>query len=152
MGSESRSSRRRFGVPATVVALGVVSLLNDLSSEMIYPLLPVFLAGTLGAGAVALGAIEGAAEAASSLLKLVFGALSDRMRRRKPWLLVGYALAGAARPLVGLAGSWPQVLGLRLTDRLGKGVRTAPRDALIVDATPPDRRGRAFGFHRAMDH
>ena len=139
-------------MPGTVVALGVVSLLNDLSSEMIFPLLPIFLAGTLGAGAVALGAVEGAAEAASSLLKLVFGAVSDRVRRRKPWLVVGYALAGVARPLIALAAAWPQVLALRLADRAGKGVRTAPRDALIADATPADRRGRAFGFHRAMDH
>jgi MFS family permease len=135
-----------------VIALGVVSLLNDLSSEMIYPLLPLFLTGVLGASAVALGAVEGVAEAGASLLKVVAGGLSDRGRRRKPWVVVGYVVAGAARGLIGLAGGWGQVLGLRLADRAGKGVRTAPRDALIADATPTDRRGAAFGYHRAMDH
>ena len=139
-------------LPRTVVALGVVSLLTDLSSEMIYPLLPVFLTGVLGASAVALGAVEGVAEATAALLKLVSGVLSDRGRRRKPWVVAGYGLAGVARPLIGLAGSWPAVLALRFTDRTGKGLRTSPRDALIADATAPDRRGTAFGFHRAMDH
>jgi MFS family permease len=140
------------GLPRTVVALGVVSLLTDFSSEMITPLLPLFLTVTLGAGAVALGAIEGVAEAASSLVKLLSGAWSDRTVRRKPWLVAGYTLAGVARPLIGAAGSWGTVLGLRFADRVGKGLRTAPRDALIADVTPSNRRGAAFGLHRGLDH
>ncbi len=139
-------------LPRTVIALGWVSLLTDLSSEMIYPLLPVFLTGVLGAGAAALGVIEGVAEATASVLKVVSGYWSDRVRRRKPLVLAGYAAAGAARPLIGLATSWVGVLGLRFADRVGKGVRTSPRDALIADTVDPARRGRAFGFHRAMDH
>lgn len=140
------------GLPRAVVALGVVSLLTDFSSEMISPLLPLFLTVTLGAGAVAVGAIEGVAEATASLVKLVSGAWSDRTARRKPWLVVGYTLAGVARPLIGAAGSWGTVLGLRFADRVGKGLRTAPRDALIGDVTPSGRRGAAFGLHRALDH
>lgn len=140
------------GLPRTVVALGVVSLLTDFSSEMISPLLPLFLTVTLGAGAVALGAIEGVAEATASLVKLLSGAWSDRTARRKPWLVAGYTLAGAARPLIGAAGSWGTVLGLRFADRVGKGLRTAPRDALIADVTPAARRGAAFGLHRGLDH
>ncbi len=140
------------GLPRTVVALGVVSLLTDLSSEMIYPLLPVFLTVTLGAGAVALGVIEGVAEATASLLKLGSGWLTDRSGRRKPLVVAGYSVSGCARPLIGLAGAWPAVTALRFVDRIGKGVRTSPRDALIADVTPPDRRGIAYGVHRAMDH
>lgn len=140
------------GLPRTVLALGVVSFLTDLSSEMIYPLLPVFLTVTLGAGAVALGAVEGLAEAAASVLKLVSGAWSDRAGRRKPLVVAGYTIAGIARPLIGAAGSWVTVLALRFTDRVGKGLRTTPRDALIADVTDPARRGAAFGVHRAMDH
>jgi MFS family permease len=140
------------GLPPTVVALGVVSLLTDFSSEMISPLLPLFLTVTLGAGAVALGAIEGVAEATASLVKLLSGAWSDRTARRKPWLVAGYTLAGVARPLLGAAGSWGTVLVLRFGDRVGKGLRTAPRDALIADVTPAGRRGAAFGLHRALDH
>lgn len=139
-------------LPGAVLALGVVSLLTDLSSEMIYPLLPVFLTSVLGAGALSLGIIEGVAEATASLLKLVSGIWSDRLARRKSLVTLGYILAGAARPLIGLAASWPQVLGLRFTDRVGKGLRTSPRDALIADVTPPARRGAAFGLQRAMDH
>jgi MFS family permease len=146
----ARSGLRRR-LPATVVALGVVSLLTDLSSEMIYPLLPLFLTGVLGATAVSIGVIEGAAESAAALLKIVSGRLSDRTRR-KPWLLAGYGLAGLARPLIGLATGWVAVLGLRVTDRVGKGLRGAPRDALIGDVTPPAQRGAAFGLHRAFDN
>jgi len=135
-----------------VLALGWVSLLTDLSSEMIYPLLPAFLASVLGAGAVALGAIEGVAETTASVLKVASGFWSDRVRRRKPLVLAGYGLSGACRPLIGLAAAWPHVLGLRFADRVGKGLRTSPRDALIADAVPPTARGAAFGFHRAMDH
>ncbi|MFN8570745.1 MAG: MFS transporter [Gemmatimonadaceae bacterium] len=143
---------RMVKLPRTVLALALVSLLTDVSSEMIYPLLPVFLRDVLGAGAFAVGAIEGAAESVASLLKLVSGWWSDRLSRRKPLVLAGYTLASAARPLLGLATSVWQVTALRLTDRTGKGIRTAPRDALIADAVPAEDRGRAFGFHRASDH
>jgi MFS family permease len=139
-------------LPRTVVALGVVSLLTDMSSEMIYPLLPVFVAATLGGGAVSIGLIEGIAEATASVVKLVSGALSDRMARRKWLLVVGYGLAGGVRPLIGLARAWPVVLFIRFADRVGKGLRGPPRDAIIADAVDPGARGRAFGLHRAMDH
>jgi len=136
----------------TVVVLGIASLLTDLSSEMIYPLLPVLLQGSLGAGAAALGVVEGAAEAVASLLKVVSGKLADRAPRRKPLVVLGYTISGAARPLIGLAAIWPVVLALRVLDRVGKGLRTAPRDALIADVTANGARGRAYGFHRAMDN
>lgn len=139
-------------LPRTVIALGMVSFFTDFSSEMIYPLLPVFLSTVLGAGALALGVIEGIAESTAALLKLFSGLWSDRTRRRTPLIYAGYSLAGFARPLIGLAGSWPIVLALRFTDRVGKGLRTAPRDALLADVTPVARRGEAYGFHRAMDH
>jgi MFS family permease len=129
-----------------------VSLLTDVSSEMIYPLLPVFLASTLGASASAVGAIEGAAESTSALLKLASGWWSDRVARRKPLVVAGYLLSSTVRPLVALTGSPAGVLGVRLLDRLGKGVRSSPRDALIADSVPESVRGRAFGFHRAADH
>jgi MFS family permease len=129
-----------------------VSFFTDVSSEMIYPLLPLFLSTTLGASASFIGVIEGAAESAASLLKLASGWWSDRMRRRKPLVVAGYALASAARPLIGLAQSASQVLLLRVTDRVGKGIRTAPRDALIAESVDPSIRGRAYGFHRSLDH
>lgn len=139
-------------VPRTVIALGLVSFLTDLSSEMIYPLLPVFLVDVLGAGAIALGTIEGLAESTAAILKVVSGWWTDRMNRRKPLVIAGYGLSGSVRPLIGLAGAWPVVAVLRFTDRLGKGLRTSPRDALIADVTPVERRGAAYGLHRAMDH
>ena len=135
-----------------MIALGVVSFFTDLSSEMIYPLLPLFLVGTLGAGAVAIGTIEGLAESTASLLKVVSGRWTDRTQRRKPLIMSGYGLSGAARPLIGAAAVWPVVALLRFTDRVGKGLRTSPRDALIADVTPADRLGAAYGLHRAMDH
>lgn len=140
------------GMPRTVIALGVVSFFTDLSSEMIYPLLPVFLTSVLGAGALALGVIEGVAETTAGFLKVVSGVWTDRVARRKPFILAGYGLAGLVRPLIGLAPVWPVVLGLRFADRLGKGLRTSPRDAMIVDVADPTRRGAAFGFQRMMDH
>lgn len=139
-------------IPLTVWALGAVSFFTDVSSEMIYPLMPAFLAGALGASAAQIGLIEGLAETTASLLKIISGAWADRSRRRKPLVLLGYGLSGAMRPLIGLAPTWLTVLGLRFTDRIGKGIRSAPRDALIADVTPPNRRGAAFGIHRAMDH
>lgn len=140
------------GLPRTVIALGLVSFFTDLSSEMIYPLLPVFLTGVLGAGAIALGTIEGIAESTAALLKVVSGWWTDRMERRKPLILGGYTLSGTARPLIGLAAAWPVVVLLRFGDRVGKGLRTSPRDALIADVTSPERLGAAYGVHRAMDH
>jgi MFS family permease len=139
-------------LPRTVVALGFVSFFTDLSSEMIYPLLPLFLSGVLHAGAVVLGLIEGVAESTAALLKLVSGIWADRSRRRKPLVVAGYSLAGAVRPLIGLATIWPFVLAIRFLDRVGKGLRTSPRDALIADVTDASVRGRAYGFQRAMDH
>ncbi|RMD79491.1 MAG: MFS transporter, partial [Gammaproteobacteria bacterium] len=140
------------GLPRTVLVLGGVSLLNDLASEMITPLLPLFLTGALGAGPAAVGLVEGAAEAAASLLKLASGRLADRGWSARGLVLGGYGLSNLARPLIGLAGSWGAVLGLRVLDRVGKGLRTAPRDGLISAAVAGPIRGRAFGFHRAMDH
>jgi MFS family permease len=143
---------RKTRLPRTVFALAAVSLLTDASSEMIYPLLPLFLSSVLGASATALGAIEGAAESVAALLKLGSGVWSDRLTRRKPLVVFGYALASAVRPLIGLAQSAWQVGALRVTDRIGKGIRTSPRDALIADAVQPSQRGAAFGLHRAGDH
>ena len=135
-----------------VVALGLVSLLTDLSSEMIYPLLPVFLTATLAAGPAALGLIEGVAETTASLLKLFSGAWSDRTGRKKPLVLAGYGLSTLARPLVGFASGWGHVLAVRFSDRIGKGVRTSPRDALVAAYVPAAQRGKAFGLQRSMDH
>jgi MFS family permease len=144
--------RRYRRLPRNVVAIGLVSLLNDASSEIIYPLLPLFLTVGLGASAKAVGVIEGAAESISSLLKLFAGYISDRLGKRK-WLVVGgYALASFVRPFLGFATNWHQVLAIRLADRVGKGVRTSPRDAMIADTVAVEQRGLAFGFHRAMDH
>ena len=139
-------------LPRTVVALGFVSFFTDLSSEMIYPLLPAFLVTVLGAGAVALGTIEGIAESTAAVLKVFSGRWADRMSRRKPLIVSGYGLSGLMRPLIGLAISWPLVVVLRFADRIGKGLRSSPRDALIADVTPPERLGAAYGLHRAMDH
>ncbi|MFA6244424.1 MAG: MFS transporter [Candidatus Hydrogenedentales bacterium] len=139
-------------LPRTVVVLGIASFFTDMSSEMIYPLLPLFLTTTLGASALALGVIEGIAETTASVLKIVSGYWTDRVSRRKPFILAGYGLAGIVRPLIGLATGWPFVLVMRFLDRVGKGVRTSPRDALIADAVDSEHRGQAYGFHRSMDH
>jgi MFS family permease len=139
-------------LPRTVLALSLVSLLTDASSEIIYPLLPLFLTATLGASAGALGVIEGAAETTASLLKLVSGWWSDRVGRRKPLVVAGYAIASVARPLVAIAQSAGQVLAIRVSDRVGKGIRSSPRDALLADSVSPDQRGRAYGLHRAADN
>lgn len=146
------SAPTRHALGRNVIALGAVSFFTDVSSEMIYPLLPVFLTATLGASAGMVGAIEGAAETTASLLKLASGWWSDRMRRRKPLVVFGYALAALARPLVAMAQTATQVLAIRLTDRVGKGIRNSPRDALIAESVHPSIRGRAYGFHRAADH
>jgi len=139
-------------LPRNVFAISFVSLLNDASSEIIYPLLPVFLSLTLGASPGIVGLIEGTAESVSSLLKLFAGYFSDRRGKRKAFVVAGYSLASLSRPLLAFATSWYQVLAIRLTDRIGKGIRGAPRDAMIADTVAIEERGLAFGFHRAMDH
>lgn len=150
--SKTAASGWRKGLTRNVVILGFVSLLNDGASEMIYPLLPAFLTAVLGAGPAALGVIEGVAEATASLLKLYSGYLSDRVKRRKGWIVAGYSLSNMIRPLIAFSTSWMHVLVLRFSDRVGKGLRTSPRDAIIADSTPVEFRGKAYGFHRAMDH
>ncbi|MCF6290065.1 MAG: MFS transporter [Desulfobacterales bacterium] len=137
-----------------VFAFGLVSFLNDLSTEMIYPLLPVFFSGLVPPATVAvyIGLMEGLAEATASLLKFYAGHLSDRFKRRKPLALAGYAISSAVRPFTAIAGVGWQVVALRLGDRIGKGIRTAPRDALLSESVTRDVRGRAFSFHRLMDH
>jgi MFS family permease len=139
-------------LPAVVKSLGAVSFFNDFASEMVYPLIPALVTRTLGGGAAALGVLDGVAEAAASLAKLGAGWLADRPARRRPMVVAGYLVATVTRPVMALAQAAWQVIGLRATDRLGKGLRNPPRDAVIADATPVAMRGRAFGFHRAMDH
>jgi MFS family permease len=152
MMSDQSLRTSRFGLSRPVWLLGWVSLFTDMASETVYPLLPLFLTQVLGAGAMSLGIIEGAAEAANSGLKILSGWLADRWRSPKKLVLVGYGIASAVRPLIGLATAWPQVLAIRFADRLGKGIRGAPRDAMLADFAPSNARGRVFGFHRAMDH
>ena len=141
-----------FGLPRPVWFLGLTSLFTDTASEAIYPLLPVYLTRVLGAGAASLGLIEGVAEAANSLFKIVSGRLSDRWSMRRPIVIAGYGLSSAVRPLTALIATWPQLLVVRLFDRVGKGVRGAPRDAMLAACATPATRGRIFGFHRSMDH
>ncbi|MBK8151036.1 MAG: MFS transporter [Acidobacteria bacterium] len=143
---------RYRGLSGNVFALSLVSLFNDTSSEIIYPLLPAFLALTLGASPFAIGVIEGFAESVAAFLKLFSGYFSDKFNSRKLPVFVGYSLAGVVRPILAFATSWPQVLFVRLTDRVGKGIRGAPRDALIAGSVAPEKRGLAFGFNRAADH
>lgn len=139
-------------LPRQVKLFGAVSLLNDFASEMIYPLLPAFVTGVLGGGAVALGALDGAADAAAAFVKLVAGRLADRPARRGPLIVIGYLVAVVVRPVIAVTAAAWQVIGLRVVDRLGKGLRTPPRDALIADVTPAAIRGRAFGLQRGLDH
>lgn len=139
------------GVKRPVFFLGIVSFFTDVSSEMIYPLIPLFLTGTVGAPVAAVGIIEGVAESTASFSRLLSGWLSDKLRLRKPLVILGYGLSAIAKPLLAAATVWPAALGARFVDRLGKGVRTAPRDALLADVSSKEKRGRAFGFHRAAD-
>jgi len=157
MESPPQTSRLKFwkrynSLPPTVLALSVVSFLNDTSSEIIYPLLPAFLFLTLGATPFAIGLIEGLAESVASILKVFSGYLSDRFGKRKFPVFLGYSLAAVMRPLLAFVTSWPQVLVVRTMDRVGKGVRGAPRDALLAAETADGDRGKAFGFNRAADH
>jgi MFS family permease len=138
-------------LPRTVWILGIVSLLMDLSSEIYHALLPAFLTVTLGLPVVAMGAIDGISEGTANIAKLVSGRLSDRQRRRKPWILLGYGMAALSKPLFPLAQGMLPVLGARFVDRIGKGIRGAPRDAMIADETPPELRGAAYGLRQALD-
>jgi MFS family permease len=139
-------------IPRPVRLLGWASLFTDAATEIIYPLLPVYLSRVLGASATSLGIIEGVAEGVNSLLKIASGWLSDRRRRRRPIVILGYALSSLARPFIALTTSWPQVLAIRALDRTGKGIRGAPRDAMLATHADAASRGRIYGFHRAMDH
>lgn len=144
-----RAATRRL--PGAVVRLGWISFLLDVASEMVYPLIPLFLSAVLAAPGFALGLIEGAAEGLLAIVTAISGWRSDKLRARVPFLRAGYGIAALSKPFLALVGSWPAMLGLRALDRLGKGIRTAPRDALIADLAGPEQRGRAFGFHRSMD-
>ena len=139
-------------LPRAVWLLGWVSLATDAASEAVYPLLPFFLTRVLGAGAVSLGIIEGAAEAVNSVLKVASGRIADRSRAKRPLVLVGYSVSSLARPFIALTRTWTQVFAVRVLDRLGKGVRGAPRDAMLATWATPETRGKIYGFHRAMDH
>ncbi len=144
-------AKNKGRIPRVVIMLGIVSLFTDVASEMIFPLLPVYIAA-LGSGAVLLGIIEGVAESTSAMLKLVFGILSDRIGKKKLLVLIGYSISSLVRPLTGIVSSSWQIIAIRMFDRVGKGIRTSPRDALVASAVDVQSRGRAFGFERAMDH
>ncbi len=138
-------------IPRNVVVLGLVSFFNDLSAEMVYPIIPIFLTTVLKTSVPVVGVIEGIAEATASIGKYVFGALSDYFQKRKVFVVLGYSLGALSKLLIGLAASWPLVLFARFIDRSGKGLRTAPRDSLLLENTTPNNRGMIFGFHRALD-
>ena len=144
--------KKKNWLPKNVVSLGFVSFLNDAASEMIYPLLPVFLTKVIGAGPGFLGVIEGIAEATASLLKLFSGYITDKIKKSKFLIFIGYFLATFGRPIIAFTKLWWQVGIVRFVDRIGKGIRTSPRDALISHSVSPEIKGKAFGFHRAMDH
>src|SRR5687768_9839019 len=139
-------------LPRPVRLLGWVSLLTDAATEAVYPLLPVFITQVLGGPPVALGIVEGAADATSSVLRVVSGRWSDRLGTRKPIVLLGYSLSSVARPFIAIASTWAHVFVIRVIDRVGKGLRGAPRDAMLASLAPPGQRGRVFGYHWAMDH
>ncbi|MDI6782966.1 MAG: MFS transporter [bacterium] len=144
--------KRFFGLSKNVVALGFVSFLTDVSSEMIYPLLPIFLTAVLGVGPAFVGLVEGVAETTASIVKFFSGWFSDRIRKRKALVFIGYFLSSFTRPLVALATAGWHILAIRFSDRVGKGIRTSPRDALVASSCSESDRGKAFGFHRGMDH
>jgi MFS family permease len=146
----NRSARPKL--PRSVWLLSWTSFFTDTASEAVYPLMPIFLVRSIGASAMSIGIIEGAAEAVASILKIVSGQLSDRWRSRKPLVLAGYSLSSAVRPLVAFAAAWPHVFAVRIIDRVGKGIRGAPRDAMLASLADPASRGYVFGLHRAMDH
>ena len=146
------ADRPATGLPPQVKGLSAVSLFNDFASEMVYPVLPAFITGPLGGSAMVLGALDGAAELTAALVKWVSGRLADRPGWAKPLILLGYATAVLVRPLIAVVGAAWQVIGFRVIDRVGKGMRSPARDAVIADVTRPELRGRAYGFHRAADH
>ena len=150
-GSGKPLPRATRGLGRNVIISGFVSLLMDAGSEMIYPLIPIFLSSALGVSKSVIGLIEGIAEATAGILKSYSGWLSDRTARRKPLMIAGYCMSTLSRPVLALAGAWPQALAARFMDRTGKGIRGAPRDALIAVSTDHRQMGRAFGFHRMMD-
>lgn len=139
------------GITRNIFILGLVSLFTDISSQMVFPLIPLFLTSTLGAGAFAVGIIEGAAETTASLLKVVSGYWSDKIKKRKPFVMFGYSLTTLAKPLFAFANAWLFVLFIRVFERIGKGLRSAPRDAIVAESSNSGDRGKAYGFHRAMD-
>ena len=143
--------KRVFGLNPNIFFLGLVSFLTDVSSEMVFTLLPLFLANVLGAATVIIGFIEGLTESTASLVRILSGWLSDKLGKRKSLAIIGYGLSTLAKPFMYVATTWGVVLGVRFTDRLGKGVRTAPRDALVADSVSTEERGKGFGIHRAMD-
>jgi len=143
--------KNKIRIPRAVIMLGLVSLFTDAASEMIYPLIPVYVAA-LGSGAIILGIIEGVSETTSSLLKLLSGMLSDKIGKRKLLVLIGYSVSSLIRPLTGIVSTAWEIVIVRMFDRVGKGIRTAPRDALIAASVHESIRGKSYGFHRAMDH
>jgi MFS family permease len=147
----AETRRKIWGLDRNVFFTGVTSFFMDVSSEMVYSIVPIFLSSVLHVDKAIIGLIEGIAESTASLVKMAAGWLSDRLGRRKPLMIFGYGISTLSRPLLALAGGWGQVLGARFVDRFGKGVRTAPRDAIVADSVPPQELGRSFGFHRAMD-
>jgi MFS family permease len=144
--------RTFFGLPQTVFILGAISFLNDAASDAVYPLLPLFFAATFASGPQLLGLVEGAANATAALMQLVSGRIYDKTGRAKPWMIIGYALPAFSRPLIAFTALWPIVLVLRVLDRVGKGLRSAPRDALLAASVSAQERGFAFGVHRSADH
>src|SRR3989344_7381741 len=143
--------KRIFGLPRNIFFLGLTSFLNDFSSEMVFSVFPAFFTSVLKAGAGALGLVDGVAEASSNLFKIYSGHLSDRFQKRKPLVVSGYMLSVLTRPFYSLTSTVGGALGLRFLDRVGKGMRDAPRDAIITLSTPKEELGRSFGYHRAMD-
>ncbi len=141
-----------LALPRTVWLIGLISLVNDSASEMLYPLMPLYLISVLMAGPKVLGVIEGIAEASSSIFKLVSGVIVDRTKKAKPWIVLGYILAGVGRPLIVFANSWFLILAIRFTDRMGKGLRSSPRDALLAESVNVSQRGITYGLHRSMDN
>jgi len=150
MNRDRRSSIFK-GITGNIFLLGLVSLFTDLSSQMIFPLIPLYLVSVLGTGALVVGICEGAAETTASLIKVFSGYWSDRLKRRKPFVFIGYSLSTVTKPLFALARTWPLVLTIRMIERVGKGIRSAPRDAIVAESVDPSVRGKAYGFHRAMD-
>ena len=146
-----RQNKKIFGFPRNVFFVGLTSFFTDISTEMVYPLIPIFLTTVLGAPIAVVGLVEGIAESTASLLKVISGWISDRTRRRKGLTVIGYSLAAISKPILAFSFFWWQVLIARFIDRFGKGIRTSPRDALIADSTSKEEYGKAFGFHRGMD-